>query len=95
MSVHDIKGLEEQIYSKRREVRYDMRDLTVEYISNKYKDGVDYSNTDEDERKILDIQRNVLFVPDYQRDFTWDEKRCSKLVESILLGLPIPLGRRN
>lgn len=86
----DIAKLEEQIYVKRREVRYDMRDLTVEYISDKYKDGIEYSNTDEDERNAIEVKRNVLFIPDYQRDFTWDEKRSSKLIESILLGLPVP-----
>lgn len=86
----DIFKLEEQIYAKRREVRYDMRDLTVEYISDKYRDGIEYSSVDEDERGVVDIKRNVLFIPDYQRDFTWDERRSSKLIESILLGLPIP-----
>ena len=86
----DQKALEEQIYTKRREVRYDMRDLTVEYISNKYNDGIRYSNADEEERKDINIKRNILFVPEYQREFTWDEKRSSKLIESILLGLPIP-----
>lgn len=29
-------------------------------------------------------------VPDYQREFTWDELRKSKFIESILIGLPIP-----
>ncbi|WFL68036.1 DUF262 domain-containing protein [Pantoea sp. X85] len=83
-------NLEDQIYAKRREVRYDMRDLTVEYIADKYEDGIDYSNTDEEERKDKKIKRNILFIPEYQREFTWDEKRQSKLIESILLGLPIP-----
>jgi hypothetical protein len=90
MKSFDSKSLEEQIYAKRREVRYDMRDLTVEYISGKYTDGIQYSNTDEEERKGINIKRNILFVPEYQREFTWDEKRSSKLIESILLGLPIP-----
>lgn len=67
-----------------------MRDLTVEYISDKYTDGIEYSDTDEEERKNTNIKRNILFVPEYQREFTWDEKRSSKLIESILLGLPIP-----
>ena len=87
---NDLQQLEEQIYAKRREVRYDMRDLTVEYISDKYKDGINYSGVDESERKYIEIKRNILYVPEYQREFTWDEKRSSKLIESILLGLPIP-----
>ncbi|EID0694528.1 DUF262 domain-containing protein [Vibrio vulnificus] len=86
----DQKKLEEQIYAKRREVRYDMRDLTVEYISEKYNHGISYASDDESDRTSADIKRNILYVPEYQREFTWDEKRSSKLIESILLGLPIP-----
>lgn len=85
-----LEKLEEQIYAKRREVRYDMRDLTVEYISDKYEHGIEYSNKDEDKRSQIETQRNILYIPEYQREFTWDEKRSSKLIESILLGLPIP-----
>ncbi|MEZ9186640.1 DUF262 domain-containing protein [Vibrio splendidus] len=86
----DLNKLEEQIYAKRREVRYDMRDLTVEYIADKYSDGVEYSSVDEEKRDSIETKRNILYVPEYQREFTWDEKRSSKLIESILLGLPIP-----
>jgi len=82
--------LEQQIYIKRREVRYDMRELTIEYITDKYNSGLEYSALDEDERSSYSGGRSVLYIPEYQRDFTWDEKRSSKLIESILLGLPIP-----
>ena len=33
-----------------------------------------------------DIETN----PDYQRDYVYTEKQASKLVESILMGIPIP-----
>ncbi|HBS1998653.1 DUF262 domain-containing protein [Klebsiella pneumoniae] len=85
-----VDDVEQQIYSKRREVRYDIRDFSVEYISNKYDEGIAYSIVDDNERKNVIKRRNVIFIPEYQRDFTWDEKRQSKLIESILLGLPIP-----
>jgi hypothetical protein len=29
-------------------------------------------------------------VPAYQREFTWEEKRKSRFIESVLMGLPIP-----
>jgi len=86
----DKVSLEEQIYSKRRDVKYDMRDLTVEYLTDKYKAGITYSEVDDEDRKDIKVNRNVLYIPEYQREFTWDEKRSSKLIESILLGLPIP-----
>src|SRR5579884_194462 len=31
-----------------------------------------------------------LTVPAFQRDFVWDQTRASKLIESFLLGLPVP-----
>lgn len=34
--------------------------------------------------------RNQLVVPDFQRAFIWDQVKASKLVESFLLGLPVP-----
>jgi hypothetical protein len=78
-----LDKVEEQIYSMRQTVRYDMRDLTVEQIVDKYQDSLD--EQDEEIKKI-----NYIYVPEYQRDFTWDIKRQSKLIESIILGLPIP-----
>lgn len=80
---------EQQIYGLRKSVRYDIRELTVQIIANKYEKGLDYQEEDE----FLDKSKfyNVLFIPDYQRDFTWDKVRQSRFIESILLGLPIPL----
>ncbi len=34
--------------------------------------------------------RGELIVPDFQRKYVWDRIRASKLVESFLLGLPVP-----
>jgi|APCry1669193181_1035450.scaffolds.fasta_scaffold34464_2 hypothetical protein len=31
-----------------------------------------------------------LYVPPFQRNYVWDQTRASKLVESFLLGLPVP-----
>ena len=36
------------------------------------------------------IESGVVKIPGFQRNFVWDIKRASKLVESILIGLPIP-----
>lgn len=80
-----LNQVEDEIYAKRKTVRYDIRDLTVEAISQKYTDSLD---TDEDTGQKL--QYNCIYIPEYQRDFTWDENRQSKLIESIILGLPIP-----
>ncbi|OGS54718.1 MAG: hypothetical protein A2Y20_05160 [Firmicutes bacterium GWF2_51_9] len=31
-----------------------------------------------------------IIKPDMQREFVWDAQKCSRLIESIILGLPIP-----
>jgi uncharacterized protein with ParB-like and HNH nuclease domain len=68
---------EAEIREKREPVDYNTLEYPIEVLVQKYLDG-----KDEDE--------NELFIPDYQREMTWDEDRQSKFIESILLGLPIP-----
>ena len=83
--MEDLKQVESQIYEKRKTVRYDIRDLTVEVICSKYDDSLD------DLKESIDTSIfNYIYVPEYQRDFTWDKNRQSKLIESLILGLPIP-----
>ena len=36
------------------------------------------------------VDSGAVSMPGFQRNFVWDIKRASKLIESILLGLPIP-----
>jgi hypothetical protein len=36
------------------------------------------------------IESGAIKIPDFQRNYVWDIKRASKLIESILIGLPIP-----
>lgn len=36
------------------------------------------------------IESGALVIPGFQRNYVWDIARASKLIESILLGLPIP-----
>ncbi|BAY96451.1 hypothetical protein NIES37_03840 [Tolypothrix tenuis PCC 7101] len=66
-----------QIRDKKKVVDYNTIEYPIEVIVQKYLTG-------------LDDDSNELFIPDYQRAMIWDEKRQSKFIESILLGLPIP-----
>jgi len=68
---------EHQIRIHLQDVNFQTKEYTVELAVNKYSEG-------------LDDEINELFVPDYQREFTWSHKRQSKLIESLLMGLPIP-----
>lgn len=74
----NIEKVEKQIIDQQQIIDFDTREFTIEYIVDKYKNGVDDDT-------------NEIYVPDYQREFVWDEIRQSRLIESIILGLPIPL----
>jgi hypothetical protein len=78
-----VMTAEEQIEDRRQEIDYDTREFTIELIVNKYLEKDDLENDDDDLSEI--------YVPDYQREFVWDITRQSRLIESIILGLPIPL----
>ncbi|MCJ1841963.1 DUF262 domain-containing protein, partial [Klebsiella quasipneumoniae subsp. similipneumoniae] len=64
---------EEQVRSEQKDVDFETKEFTVELLVNKYHTG-------------LEDDTNELFVPDYQRDFVWSEKRQSRLIESLILG---------
>jgi len=36
------------------------------------------------------IESGAVIIPGFQRNFVWDIGRSSKLIESLLLGLPVP-----
>ncbi|MDD2738950.1 MAG: DUF262 domain-containing protein [Methylomonas lenta] len=76
--IESIKSTaEEQIRTHQKDVDFQTKEYTVELIVQKYSVGIE-------------SDKNELFIPDYQRDFTWPEKFKSKLIESLLIGLPIP-----
>lgn len=77
ISEDDKTRADEQIAIQKRDVDYDTKEYPVETLVQKYLTG-------------LSSDENELFVPDYQRDFTWDEVRQSKFIESVLIGLPVP-----
>ena len=70
--------IEKEIIDQQKTVDFDTREFTIEIMVNKY-------------LKNLEEENNELFVPDYQREFVWDTTRQSRLIESIILGLPIPI----
>ncbi len=63
---------EKEIKGKQREVKYDLRDFTVDYLVKQFQD-------------------DLFYVPDYQREFIWPLRHQRRFIESILLGLPIPM----
>ncbi len=63
---------DKEIKLKQQEVKYDLRDFTIDYIVQQFRDG-------------------LFYVPDYQREFIWHIRHKRRFVESIILGLPIPM----
>lgn len=69
---------EKIINSARKNVNYDTKEFTFELLISKFG------------RKIEENKSTEIYIPFYQRKFVWDDKRQSKFIESILIGLPIP-----
>ena len=47
-------------------------------------------------RTVLDVLRRIrqgryIMDPDFQRDFVWDDTKQSKLIESVLMRIPLPV----
>jgi len=61
-----------QIKQLQKEIRYDTKDWTIDYLVGEYR-------------------KNRFYIPPYQREFIWKNENKSGFIESVLLGLPIPL----
>ena len=49
------------------------------------------SPNDFNTRTLVDfIEAGVVNIPGFQRNFVWDIKRASRLIESMIVGLPVP-----
>ncbi len=64
-------------------------ELNEEYSIKEY--DVTASPNDFNLKTLFDfVESGALVIPGFQRNYVWDKARASKLIESILLGLPIP-----
>ncbi len=78
LSNEKIESIEKEINEEKKTVDFDTKEFTIEHLVTKYVTG------------IVD-EENEIYVPDYQREFVWDDIMQSRLIESIILGLPIPV----
>jgi hypothetical protein len=51
---------------------------------------------DKNDRSLSEFHRlytkgRIIVDPDWQRKYVWDRKRASRLVESLLIDLPVPV----
>ena len=73
----EIDAAETQITDNIKDVRYIVREYPTEVVVQKYLLG-------------RESDENEIYVPDYQRDLVWNEKRQARFIESVLIGLPVP-----
>lgn len=78
------------ILSVSKHWKINMIDLLNELNEQKHK--VDFNTYDISVKELINMVKDsyIDIAPDYQRQFRWDEVRQSKLIESVLLGIPIP-----
>lgn len=73
----DSEGAEAQLIEAQKTINFSLSELPVEVLVTKMP-----SNSDEEDKDF--------YIPKYQRNFTWEESRQCKFIESLLMGLPIP-----
>ncbi len=74
----------------RSESWFDEEDSDEEDVSFKEYD-ITASPNDFNIKTIVDfVTRGAFVIPGFQRNYVWDIQRASKLIESLLIGLPIP-----
>ena len=56
----------------------------VQYDITSY--GADYDV----EGIVKRVKRKDIFIPPFQRSYVWNQNEASRLIESLLLGLPVP-----
>ena len=59
---------------------------------NEQKRKVDFNSYDMSVKELISMVNDGIIdiAPEYQRQFRWDDERQSILIESILLGIPVP-----
>lgn len=67
-----VEAAEREVREKQQEVKFDLRDFTVEHI-------------------VQHFQEDLFYVPEYQRFHVWNAEKQARFIESVILGLPIPM----
>jgi uncharacterized protein with ParB-like and HNH nuclease domain len=66
------------------EAAHDSTVVPVQYNITSF--GADYDV----EGLVKRLRRGDIFIPPFQRDYVWKQAEASRLIESLLLGLPVP-----
>ncbi|MCT4593533.1 MAG: DUF262 domain-containing protein [Anaeromicrobium sp.] len=76
----------ELIFEKKDNIEDDVdeEDITMEYSITSY--GADYDV----EGLVNKLNKGRIYIPNFQRQYVWKQDQASRLIESLLMGLPIP-----
>lgn len=80
-------GFENSGYQEEEGIKvpYDPKQIMVAPAKFSLKEIVSMIDGEDDEEPVLDL------APEFQRDYVWDNIRKSRLIESILLNIPLPM----
>ncbi len=76
MPAFDHELIEQQIKGNQKDFDFDIREYTVDVLTQQFDPNP--------------LGESDIFIPEYQRDDVWNVKQKSLLIESLLIGLPIP-----
>lgn len=79
-----MDNYEDDLYESLDENDYETEAVFTEY-------DLTASPNDFNIKTLFDfIKSGIVKIPGFQRNYVWDIKRASKLIESIIIGIPIP-----
>lgn len=82
MNMDEIEDIKYEDVEKQNdlEIPHEVRNLTTQAYDKSVSDIV-----------RMMTEKDLVLDPDYQRNYVWDNKKASKLIESIILNVPIPV----
>ena len=83
-NIQDLKEFEEEQKNVFDEASSDETSAPQTYNISSY--GADYDV----DGLVKRMKRGDIFIPPFQRDYVWNLSDASRLIESLLLGLPVP-----
>ena len=99
MAGRDTKGIDESMKAQQSDQSTDVED-EIEGLDSEGESWGDYPIDDllirQESRTIHDVIRRInqgsyVMDPDFQRDFIWPEDKQSKLIESVIMRIPLPV----
>lgn len=88
MSKAILQQVEEQIKETEKDYNYRLVEWPIEVLVKKF-----VKKTSQQEYKdVIDKKssNSIIIVPEYQREFIWDEDMKAKFIESIFMKVPMP-----